>query len=77
MESLPRPPARPTTQGLQMPIPEPLVIRNDAPVKALKLIDNYILLGTDQGDIRVYDRETLEELSVNNVRNLPFKVNSS
>ena len=60
-----------------MPIPEPLVIRNDAPVKALKLIDNYILLGTDQGDIRVYDRETLEELSVNNVRNLTFKVHSS
>ena len=77
MESLPRPPPRPTTQGLQMPIPEPLVIRNDCPVKALKLIENYILLGTDLGDIRVYDRETLEELSVNNVRNLSFHVYSS
>ena len=77
MESLPRPPPRPTTQGLQMPIPEPLVIRNDSSVKALKLIDNYILLGTDLGDIRVYDRETLEELSVNNVSNRIFNVHSS
>ena len=50
-----------------MPIPEPLVIRNDFPVKALKLIDNFILLGLDSGDIKVYDRKTLEELSVNNV----------
>lgn len=60
VESLPRPPARPSTQGPQMPIPEPLVIRVDSPCKALKLIENYILLGLDNGEIRVYDRKTLE-----------------
>jgi hypothetical protein len=45
-----------------MPVPEPLVIRVDSPCKALKLIDNYILLGLDNGELRVYDRKSLEQL---------------
>ncbi len=43
-----------------MPIPEPLVIKNDFPVKAMKLIENYILIGLDNGDIKAYDRKILE-----------------
>ena len=63
VESLPRPPPRPVTQGPQHPIPEPLVIKNDSPCKALKIIDNFIILGFDDGNINVYDRQTLEHLS--------------
>jgi hypothetical protein len=50
-----------------MPIPDPIVIRNDHPCKALKLIDNFIILGLDNGDIRVYDRKSLEMLSCQQV----------
>ena len=63
---------RPSTQGPLLPIPDPVVIRNDSPCKALKLLDDkFILLGFDSGDIKVYDRKTLDLLSTQQVLKFP------
>ena len=60
-------PKRPSTQGPVLPIPEPVVIRNDSPCKALKLLESHILIGLDNGELRCYDRSSLELLSVQQV----------
>lgn len=64
--------SRPQTQGPMMPIPDPTVIRNDSPCKAFKLVENYIIIGLDSGDIKVYDRKSLELLSSVTVRDPYF-----
>lgn len=70
VESLKHLPKRPQTQGPVLPIPEPVVIRNDSPCKAMKLLEAHLLLGLDNGELRCYDRQSLELLSTQQVAHI-------
>lgn len=37
-------------------IPEPVVYKNESPVKAMHVFDDNILLGTDLGEIKLLDK---------------------
>ena len=43
-------------------IPEPVVYKNECPVKAMHVFDNNILLGTDQGEIKLLDKHSFKEI---------------
>ena len=46
-------------------MPEPIVMKNKVPCKAIKILsENHLLLvGLDSGEVKVCDKRTLEEIS--------------
>jgi hypothetical protein len=46
----------------KIPIPDPIVIKNDVPCKGLKLLrdSQYMLIGLENGLIKIVDRGTFQ-----------------
>lgn len=40
-------------------VPDPVVVKNHHPVKALKVLQNFIVIGQDDGWIKTYDKKSL------------------
>lgn len=44
-------------------LPDPTVIKQDAPVKGLLIWDDLVITGNDKGEIKLFDRNFIELLS--------------
>jgi hypothetical protein len=50
-------------EGL-MAVPDPTVLNNHCPVKAMVFYENLIILGTDLGEVRVVDKESFDIITL-------------
>lgn len=57
--------------GPQLPVPDPVVKKHFVPCKAVKVLASFILVGLETGELKVYDKNSLSELSSQKIISSP------